>query len=389
MIDLLAPLVENRAFQRLYELFDSQGYQFLIVGGAVRDALAGQNVHDIDFATSAAPQTAMDILTRAGIKAIPTGIEHGTVTAVLEPVNYEITTFRRDIETDGRHARVAFGTDVHSDALRRDFTINALYLSAHGELIDPLNAQADLANGRLKFIGNPQDRITEDRLRALRFFRFWARFGSEYPDESAQKALRFGFAGLGHLSQERIGQEILKIAGLPRFDTIAQMIHDFGGHPAVFETWDFERLRRGLTLAAEFEDPNALDPLLRLCLITDDPLFEKLRLSKAQGKTCESLRAAAKGSQTALEFGLDLCLNRPKSHLIMQRAAQNSSITQQDMSDIERGMRLEFPLKSQDLFPFFSGPALGSALRRGRKIWIASDCRMGKAELINALQPPG
>ena len=185
------------------------------VGGAVRDTLMGLPVADVDIATALEPMDVIDRLEAGGIKAIPTGIEHGTVTAAIDGKNYEITTLRRDVATDGRRATVAFATDWHEDAARRDFTINALYADPKsGEMFDYFNGLEDLQERKLRFIGNANQRIAEDFLRILRYFRFLARYGSGQLDADAIAACAKGAHGLTALSRERIAQELTRILSL-------------------------------------------------------------------------------------------------------------------------------------------------------------------------------
>jgi poly(A) polymerase len=185
------------------------------VGGAVRDTLLGLPVSDVDIATALLPNEVINRLEAAGIKAIPTGIEHGTVTAAVDGKNYEITTLRRDVATDGRRATVAFATDWQEDASRRDFTINALYADPKsGEVFDYFNGLSDLEARRLRFIGDAHQRIAEDFLRILRYFRFLARYGGGQIDADAIAACATGAHGLTALSRERIAQELTRILGL-------------------------------------------------------------------------------------------------------------------------------------------------------------------------------
>ncbi|WP_373475336.1 CCA tRNA nucleotidyltransferase [Sphingorhabdus sp.] len=200
-----------------------------IVGGAVRDTLLGVSVTDIDLATPLIPTTVVDRLEAARIKAVPTGIDHGTVTAVVDGKNYEITTLRRDVTTDGRRATVAFSTDWREDAARRDFTINALYADAEsGEIFDYFNGQTDLKAGILRFIGDANQRIAEDYLRILRYFRFLARYGNGYVDPTAVIACKNGAHGLTALSRERIAQELTRLMVLPDPVLAVQLMADNG-----------------------------------------------------------------------------------------------------------------------------------------------------------------
>ena len=195
------------------------------VGGAVRDTLLGITVKDVDLATPLRPDAVIVRLESAGIRCIPTGLDHGTVTAALPQGPVEITTLRRDVATDGRHATVAFAADWREDAARRDFTINALYADpVDGAVFDYFKGLADLARRRVRFIGDPHERILEDHLRILRYFRFQARFGSQPADESSESACAELAPMLKGLSRERIGMELLNLLGLPDpAPTIARM----------------------------------------------------------------------------------------------------------------------------------------------------------------------
>ncbi|MGB3406471.1 MAG: CCA tRNA nucleotidyltransferase, partial [Jannaschia sp.] len=201
--------------QAVMAMLSQAGHQALGVGGCVRNALLRRPVADVDIATDALPRQVMDLARTAGFGAIPTGIDHGTVTVVVAGAPFEVTTFRRDVETDGRHAVVVFSRDVAEDAARRDFTMNALYARADGTVIDPLEGLADLRAGVVRFIGDPVERITEDYLRILRFFRFTAWYGDPatglQPEGLAACAEHAD--GLARISAERIGQEMCKLLG--------------------------------------------------------------------------------------------------------------------------------------------------------------------------------
>ena len=191
-----------------------------VVGGAVRDTLAGRTVAEIDLATPRTPDQVTEALQAAGIRAVPTGLDHGTVTAVADGRSFEITTLRRDVETDGRHAVVTFTDDWQADAARRDFTINAMSLTRAGEVFDYFGGVADLRAGVVRFVGDPATRIAEDYLRILRYFRFFARYGRDVADPRALAAIRAGVPGLPRLSVERVWSELARILSArdPRAD---------------------------------------------------------------------------------------------------------------------------------------------------------------------------
>ena len=208
------PWMDKAPARALVAALGAGGARVRFVGGCVRDALIGREPVDIDLATTEPPETVLGRLKAAGIKAVPTGLAHGTVTAVIDHEPYEVTTLRRDVATDGRHAVVAYTDDWQADAERRDFTINAIYADPDGALFDPVGGVADLAAQRVRFVGDPGRRIAEDYLRVLRYFRFHARFGGGMPDEAALAACAAARNSLGRLSAERVAAELLKLLGL-------------------------------------------------------------------------------------------------------------------------------------------------------------------------------
>src|SRR6202043_3407136 len=209
------PWMGEAATRAVLRALGAEGGAARFVGGCVRDALLGRAIGDIDIATPLAPEEVMRRLEAAAIKAVPTGIAHGTVTAVVPPRHFEITTLRRDVETFGRHARVAFTDDLAADAARRDFTMNALFLDADGNLFDPMGGLPDLRAGRVRFVGNAETRIREDVLRLLRFYRFHAHYGSGEADTAARAACRDLAHLLPTLSGERVAAETLKLLAAP------------------------------------------------------------------------------------------------------------------------------------------------------------------------------
>lgn len=274
---------ERPGLTRLAELLGDARF----VGGAVRDALLGIPAADVDLATPLEPAEVMDRLKRAGIKAVPTGIDHGTVTAVLDSGPIEITTLRRDVSTDGRRATVAFTDDWREDAARRDFTINALYADpASGEVFDYFGGLADLEARRIRFIGDPYQRIAEDHLRILRFFRFLARF-DDTPDPAGLEACAARANDLMALSRERIADELLKLlAAQDAVGVISRMLDHGILRPVLPEIVTVERLARTASREqAASVPPNAIRRLA--ALLPPDPavaaeIGARLKLSKAQ-----------------------------------------------------------------------------------------------------------
>ena len=272
-----------------------------VVGGCVRDALRGVPVTDIDMATNHLPDAVRDNLTSAGFKVIPTGIEHGTVTVVATERNFEITTLREDIESDGRHAKVRFGQDWQADAARRDFTVNALYADSDGVVYDPLEASGtsglvDLEAGIVRFIGDPDTRIAEDYLRVLRFFRFSAQLQPDAPDEKSLEACARAANqndGLLALSGERLAQELFKLLAQTSAPQALALMQQAGLLPFVFPftpAVDIQIMRLANLIDIQETQFFEADYLLRLAALCPDSeavidqLSEKLRFSKKQTK---------------------------------------------------------------------------------------------------------
>lgn len=279
------PWMQEPAVAALLAALSQAGITARFVGGCVRDALLGQPIADIDVATPALPASVLAALAAAGIKAVPTGLAHGTVTAVLPPRHFEITTLRRDVETYGRRARVAFDADWQDDAARRDFTINALYLDPDGTVHDPVGGLADLWAHRVRFVGDAAARIAEDVLRVLRYYRFEARFGGGSGDPAARKACRAAVTLLARLSAERVAGELLRLLGLPAPVPALRMMAEDGILAAVLpEATRIDRLQRLIGIAPA--PPDALRRLAAIVATDADgmaAMAARLRLSNAQG----------------------------------------------------------------------------------------------------------
>jgi poly(A) polymerase len=338
------------------------------VGGAVRDTLLGLPVKDVDLATTLPPRRVMDLLDKAGIKPIPTGIDHGTVTALLPQGAVEITTLRHDVSTDGRRATVRFADDWRQDAARRDFTINALYVDPQNlEISDFFGGIADLRARRVRFIGEARQRIREDHLRILRYFRFQARFGSQPADKEAEESCSDLAATLKALSRERIGMETMNLLALPDpAPTVARM-----GELGVLEVILPEARPEALAALVAEEQRQAIapDPLRRLAaLVPPDPqlaeqVAARFRLSGVQKKRLAQAarRDDAPGDARALAYrlGRDQALDR----LLMAGA---------DASPLEGWDVPTFPLKGGDVVArgVKAGPAVARTLRRIEDQWV-------------------
>jgi poly(A) polymerase len=294
--EVLAALFDDKDLLSVLAALDQEGEETRIVGGALRNVLLGRPVHEIDLATTLLPEAVMARATAAGLRAVPTGVSHGTVTVLAGERTFEVTTLREDIATDGRHAKVLFGRDFKADALRRDFTINALSMRREGKLFDYTGGLDDIAARKVRFIGEPARRIAEDYLRILRFFRFSADFGDGPLDSAGRSAAIRQRDGLARLSRERIHAELLKLLCARRAaDVCAEICADGLLHPLVALAPNPARLRR----VAAIVPPQ--DPLLRLaalCVTLPEDaelLRERLRLSNAEAGRLEGAARALSG----------------------------------------------------------------------------------------------
>lgn len=282
---------ESRGLGLVLRALDAEAGTTRVVGGAVRDSLLGLPVQDVDLATRFLPDEVMRRLEEAGLKAIPTGIEHGTVTAVADHQPYEITTLRRDVSTDGRRATVAFTDDWKEDAARRDFTINALYANPlTGEIFDYFGGLADLAARRVRFIGRPLERIAEDHLRILRFFRFHARFGRGAPDPESFEACVARANDLMALSRERIREEVLRLLAVTDPTPTVELMVRHGVFRPVLPELTAEGLAGLESLVAVERSLGDVSALRRLAQLLPadagvlDDIGRRLRLSNAERK---------------------------------------------------------------------------------------------------------
>jgi poly(A) polymerase len=296
--EALAALFDDRDLLGVLAALDQEGEETRIVGGALRNALLGRPAREIDLATTLLPEAVMARATAAGFRAVPTGVAHGTVTVLAGERTFEVTTLREDIATDGRHAKVRFGRDFETDALRRDFTMNALSTTREGRLFDYTGGLADIAARKVRFIGEPARRIEEDYLRILRFFRFSADFGEGPLDCAGHSAALRQREGLASLSRERIHAELLKLLCARRAaDVCAEICADGLLHPLLALAPNPARLRRVVAIG----DGLRQDPLLRLAALCvklpEDAarLRERLRLSNAEGERLEGAALALTG----------------------------------------------------------------------------------------------
>ena len=384
------------AVVRLFDILETGDAQARIVGGAVRNHLIGSaQQSDVDFAVTIVPEETTARLQSAGIKVIPTGIEHGTVLAIIDDVGYEITTLRKDVETDGRHAVVAFGTDFAEDANRRDFTMNALYVDRHGCIYDYVDGLADVEAMRLRFIGDADKRIKEDYLRILRFFRFFAWYGQHRPDADGLKASMRLKDGLKALSAERIWAEMHKLLSAPDPSRSLLWMRQIGVLSLLLpesEKWGIDAFPALMRAESEQEWP--IDPIVRLMSIVPkrldsaNDIAARWRLSNADRdrmRAWSNLSAQLPKNEVVLRA---LAYRHSKQAvidgLVVQTAMQNDPELADYAARIEAWSVPEMPVKGADLLKqgFEKGPALGLKLKELEDTWIESDFMLERDALL-------
>ncbi|WP_445492002.1 CCA tRNA nucleotidyltransferase [Rhodopseudomonas sp. RCAM05734] len=384
-----APWLTSGAAARVLALLNGGGEEARVVGGAVRNALMRLPIGDIDIATTALPDEVIRRAAAAKIKSVPTGIAHGTVTLVVDGQPFEITTLREDVETFGRKATVAFGRDWVRDAERRDFTINGLSVSSDGVVHDHVGGLEDIADRRVRFIGDPDRRIAEDYLRILRFFRIHAMYGAGEPERAGLLACIRGHAGMAGLSAERVRMEMLKLLVADGAMAAVQAMADgglllqiFGG---VAYTGPFAAM-----LAAEAALGWTADPILRLgalgVAVTEDAkrLATRLRLTNGETRALDSMghrwwRLRGMDEATARRRLYRLGEQRYRNRVMLAWARAGSSVDPAPWKILvtlpERWTAPKFPLKAADFIArgIARGPALGQVIALAEDAWLAQD----------------
>jgi poly(A) polymerase len=399
----LTALLARPDVRRVFEALDGDGEEVRIVGGALRNALVGREPGDVDFATTATPDVTRRRARRAGLAVVPTGIEHGTLTVLVDGTPFEVTTLREDVETDGRRAKVRFGRDFAADALRRDFTINALMADASGRIADHAGGIDDLAAGRVRFIGDADQRIREDYLRILRFFRFSADYAMGALDDAGLAASLRQREGLAMLSRERIRAELWKLTGTARAVEIVGLLVETGlwGRltGGVAELGRFARAHAAglaadervaaLAVMAE-EDGQRLRERLRLSNEETDIMVSHARLAarmRSLGRPLDSAAARA----LAAEFDTGP-LARTLAIVAGEALPDFTEDGRWAIAALAAGRmaRPVFPLRGADLVAagIGKGPDIGALLARARTVWSARGCPEGdgvREDLLAAL----
>lgn len=379
MTRLPGELLADPALGQVLAALAAAGARAWLVGGAVRNALLGEPVADIDIATDARPAEVIRLAEAAGLRAVPTGLDHGTVTLIAGGRGFEVTTLRRDVATDGRHAVVAFTDDLAEDAARRDFTMNALYASPSGEVIDPVGGLDDLNARRLRFVGAPEARIREDYLRILRFFRFLAGYGRE-ADAAGLAACAALKAGLSRIARERIGAEMRKLLAAPDPGQAVALMAEAGVLDLLLPAAQPGRL--AALLAAERAEAIAPHWPRRLAALAGGDAADALRLSKAEARAQAGLRQAISAGWSLDEAGFRLGA-AAATDVALLRAAEGRPLPQGWRDRIARASDSPLPIRAADLTGL-EGAAIGRGLRAAETAWIASGFAMPAPALVDA-----
>ncbi|MEM9575596.1 MAG: CCA tRNA nucleotidyltransferase [Pseudomonadota bacterium] len=364
-------------------LAEALGGAVFFVGGCVRDALLGQAGSDVDLATPLPPDVVTARAEGAGLKAVPTGIDHGTVTVVVNGKGFEVTSFRRDVETDGRRAVVRFSDDMGEDARRRDFTLNALYAAPDGRVFDPLGSgYHDCLHRRIRFIEDADRRIREDYLRILRFFRFHASFAD--PEEGfeaeALDAISRNTSGLETLSAERVGAEMVKLLSAADPSRAVAGMRQTGCLFRILPGSDDRFLGATVEVASQLGLPP--DPMLRLAALGGEEVADRLRLSRAEARRLNDLMEAGYGAEPLPEVAYRKGVDVAKSAAALRAAMGAMPVSRRDVDKIEVAGEATFPVTAKDLMPAFEGRALGAELARLEALWIGSDFTLSREELM-------
>lgn len=406
-----ADWLKTKPLQALFKALNRDGGEVRVVGGAVRNTLLGTEVSDVDLATTHVPDETVRLATEAGFKPVPTGIQHGTITVVVQGHPFEVTTLRQDIETNGRHAKVAFGTDWKADAERRDFTINALYATADGTIIDDVGGLADIESRTLRFIGDAEQRIREDYLRILRFFRFFAWYGSGRPEAEGLRASARLKDGLSQLSAERVWSELKKLLSAPDPSRALLWMRQGGVLNLILpesEKWGIDAIH-GL-VRTEADLGWQADPLLRLeSIIPPDSvrmeeMGKRLKMSNAERARLEAWARADAVKPELSEQALKKTIYRGSKQAVLDRirlayAAARAEAAGSDEAMVRAGgfaRLLEtaerydapvFPVTGGDLLALGipKGPGLGEALRSLETFWIDSGFSLDRTALLDKL----
>ena len=370
----------------IWKILSSTGAEVFFVGGCVRDSFHGHEIKDIDIATDSQPSDVVKIIQSAGLQAIKTGFDHGSVTVFYKKKVFEITSFRSDVVSDGRHAKVKFSSNILDDAKRRDFTMNALYMNINGEIIDPISGWEDLSKGRVRFIGNPEKRIHEDYLRILRYFRFLSTYEKNMKsvDYEVLKACSNSLSGLKTLSQNRIWGELQRILLAEDPYPTLKLMQFSGILDEILPDAKIDILKKFLTFEKRLQlNFRSINRLAALNIVNVSSWIKKFPVSKEQNSWLEQILINIQDPLSLRIKGYKYGVNLAITALAIFKSDSVSELSDHELAEINFGSSQQFPIKPKDLLKFFSpSKELGDELRRLKDIWFESNLELGRSDLM-------
>ncbi len=377
--------IKNQSLQNILQILKKADHNAYLVGGCVRNSILNFPVNDIDISTDARPEETLDLFNIGSFKAAPTGFSHGTVTVVSEGIPYQITTMRSDQNTDGRHADVSFSDNITKDAERRDFTINALYADPTGKIIDPIGGLKDFQPLRIKFIGNANNRIQEDYLRILRFFRFHAQFADLVADfeRDALDAIKDNQNGLKFLSKERVWNELQKILLSKNPSRALSEMSKIG----VLEKVLIDRGIKSIKNLISIEQKMGIEPeaIRRLLAITRNTEITSLNLSRKEVKKFSLLKSLLEKKFDPAELVYQFNKEIAQSVLAISTFNQGEKLKLSDVKKIEKACLYPCPISGAHLTKYMSGADVGIKLKEAQRAWIKSNFKSDPAKILKVI----
>jgi len=382
--------LETKSVKLIWRVLSSNGAKVYFVGGCVRNSVQGKEINDIDIATDALPDEVIKVASDAGLGVITTGYSHGSVSIKIMQELFEVTTFRSDLITDGRHSKVGFSKNILEDAKRRDFTMNALYMTIDGHIFDPILGLEDVINERVQFIGDPDKRVREDFLRVLRYFRFLSIYKKNIDsiDQTLVTVFANAVPGLKMLSHDRVWSELQKILGAENPYVVLKIMQVCGILKEVLPSAKIDCLQRFLQnedeLKLEFQEINRL---AALNLSNFRSWTKNFPLTKDQNRWIDKLLVNLKDSSSLRVKGYKYGENLAIVALALLKSDSGATIIREDLAEIKYGSLKRFPIKSLDLLKFFiPSKELGDELKRLKDIWFASDLELSREDLLDELK---
>ncbi len=382
--------LKSRSVRFIWKILSSHGATVYFVGGCVRDTVQGRTIKDIDIATDALPSKVIELVQTAGLKVVKTGFSHGSVKVMVHQECFEVTTFRSDLVSDGRHSKVSFSGNILDDASRRDFTMNALYMTIDGDILDPLKGWEDLVNGYVRFIGKPEKRIKEDYLRILRYFRFVSMYdgSNENLEQSIVNVCTDSISGLKTLSPNRVWEELQKILLATDPYPVLKVMKSSQILDEILPETNVECLYRFLKIEKKLKlDVSEVSRLLALNVTCGRSWVEKFPLKKEQIAYIDKLIIMLKDHSSLKVKGFKYGVSLTVTGLALAKASASKKFDVNDLIDIKSGSFKTFPINTSDLLEFFlPSKELGDELKRLRSLWFASNLELDRNQLLADLK---